>query len=54
MIVEPKTTGLIIYRKIDNSAGTNDQDLVLEMQSRSGEKCTVNYLNPDCPFAHYE
>lgn len=54
MIVEPKTTGLIIYRKIDNKAGTKDTDLVLEIQPRKGDKCIVNYLNPDCPYAHYE
>lgn len=54
IVIKPKTSGLIIYRKINNTSNEKDQDLTLEILTRSGDKCVVNFLNQECPYAHYE
>ncbi len=40
-----------IYMNFDNSKGT-DYDLNLKMKTKSGEECTVNASNPQCPYAY--
>lgn len=52
MLIKPKTQGLLIYKYTENNDEV-DYDLNLLMQAKNGDSCTLNYLNPKCPFAEF-
>lgn len=52
--LKPKDEVYRIYKEVDlTNPNSDDMDLNLKMKTAGGEECTVNYLNPKCPYAEY-